>query len=298
MPTDYATFYAGDHGKTYLNHERESKELDLDDTHTTEITNKITLRVPKSSNFKYETFGGNQGAAFVLGDSDAAISGIKVDRTQTDNVTLDKDSGTVQFTTAPEANGNRWVTVHLSVPKWSSVKVTTVDDRNRAQTLKWGIVTDYAGLPDASSKYTTVYINFHFDARSLVLDTPSIQSASELKLYLRTQPDLAQSIARALSLVRCKCPHLPDAVGITQLASMSEDDDRNYTLQAEVVNAFATLAVACYFQLDQITSRSWKAYSWTKEIAKMIGASTTFFQRVDFVNGKFKRRRKRTFDWT
>ena len=38
--------------------------------------------------------------------------------------------------------------------------------------------------------------------------------------------------------------------------------------------------------------------NWSKETTKMIAATTTFFERVSFVDGRFKRRRKRDFDWS
>ena len=164
--------------------------------------------------------------------------------------------------------------------------------------MRVGYVTAFGNAVN-NNLNTLFYVNYAKDQDPFAFTSNSrIETAQQLLLELNKMPTINQAVTRALSLVRCKCTHLPDAVGIEQLAGCCPADQRTFSLQAEVVNNFATLCIACFLQLEQLRTRSWKSYNWSKETTKMIAATTTFFERVDFVDGRFKRRRKRHFDWS
>jgi hypothetical protein len=228
-----------------------------------------------------------------------SIAGIPVDRQQ--RVNWNPNTRIIAFKAEKQANGNEWITLPIAVPMWSSVCTATNTPTGNLIDFKTGIVTGFAEAMDSQMRNTTFYINYDVDhderLQTHVLNNRPIESTAEFYVYLSDKADIGQAVTRALSLVRCKCNHLPDTLSITNLAAMSPADQRNYTLQCEAVNAFATLTVACFLQQQQLSSRSWKAYSWSKEVTKMIGVSVTFFQRVNWANGSFTRRRKRNFDW-
>lgn len=211
-------------------------------------------------------------------------------------IILDEQYEYVSFVAQVEPNGNEWLYVSGAVPEGSRVFSCTENQNGEIANVREGFVCAYGDAAN-NSLNTFFYVDY---AKSHIepLTYSRIETAQQLLLELNKRPTINQAVTRALSLVRCKCTHLPDAVGIEQLAGCCPADQRTFSLQAEVVNNFATLCIACFLQLEQLRTRSWKSYNWSKETTKMIAATTTFFERVDFVDGRFKRRRKRHFDWS
>lgn len=208
------------------------------------------------------------------------------------------DKATISFVAQVESNGNEWLYVNGAVREGSRVFSCTEDEQGNIEDVRTGFVTAF-GNAENNNLNTLFYVDYPKDQDHFAFTSNSrIETAQQLLLELNKMPTINQAVTRALSLVRCKCTHLPDAVGIEQLAGCCPADQRTFSLQAEVVNNFATLCIACFLQLEQLRTRSWKSYNWSKETTKMIAATTTFFERVDFVDGRFKRRRKRHFDWS
>ena len=211
-------------------------------------------------------------------------------------IIFDEQYEYVSFVAQVEPNGNEWLYVKGAVPEGSRVFSCTEDEDGNIANVREGFVQAYGDAAN-NSLNTFFYVDY---GKSHIEPLPysRIETAQQLLLELNKMPTINQAVTRALSLVRCKCTHLPDAVGIEQLAGCCPADQRTFSLQAEVVNNFATLCIACFLQLEQLRTRSWKSYNWSKETTKMIAATTTFFERVSFVDGRFKRRRKRDFDWS
>ena len=125
----------------------------------------------------------------------------------------------------------------------------------------------------------------------LSLDFAELQS----KLRQTEYRDIAVAITDALSLVRCRVPHL-SAVTLEDLAA-SPEMLTNIDLAEEVMNQVVQL---CGMMWRVQNVRSHKRYLqafWMKDYREGIAGSISFFCRMDLRDGKWQRF-KRKFDWT
>lgn len=203
----------------------------------------------------------------------------------------------LEFDSADDANLNSPFPVKITLlggvlPQNVEVDNITLDQSNYEATI---VRPSTRQLPQ---KKIIVSLQPYFDDiwkhTGLFLETEELPLPA-FKMKLVANKKLGSAITNALSLVRCRVPHLSN-INMEDL-TLSQHTSWRYDLQEEVMNQFAHLCALLWRVNNVRDHKQYLQAFWLKDYKAAIEGSISFFKRVHYTDNKWIRA-KRTFDWS